>query len=63
MATPQTAAHTQVVHVLVSSEPMVVRQPSPVQDANHPSMITRNPAPDASAPMVQTENRAFLLHY
>lgn len=61
MATPQTATQTQVVQVLVSSEPVVVRQPS--KDAPHPSMVIRNPAPDASAPMVQTEHRLFKLSY
>jgi hypothetical protein len=61
MATPQTLTHMQQVQVLVSSEPVVVRQPA--KDAPQPSMVVRNPAPDASAPMVQTEHRSFSLSF
>ena len=62
MATPQTVARSQLVQVPVSSEPVVVRQ-LVNKAVDLQSMVVRNPAPDASAPMVQSDHRVFCLSY
>lgn len=62
MATPQTTTRIELVQVPVSTEPVVVRQPSNV-GGEPQTMVVRNPAPDASAPMVQTLHKVFSLSY
>lgn len=62
MTTPQTIIPSKVLQVPFSSASLALRQ-SALGNKKPQDMVVRNPAPDASAPMVQTEHRAFSLSY